>query len=154
MKVRGVQTSDALEGGVRYCFCSFHGVGTPEPREVAMSNAVEIREIHDDSEAQFLMPGGGSGLHLVMCCTEHSEIREKVKELAPSVDIPEGWDFVWLNPNEATETARWFGLSDASGMAVIKGGQLLAVECECSLDGFERLIELAKRQTSLVDAES
>ena len=113
-----------------------------------MSETIEFREVRNDEEASFLMPGRSSEIHLVMCCDAGAPAVKKAARLAPQVDLPSDWDLVVLDPEQASETARWFGIAEASGMAVIHDGVLLAIEFECSLDAFERLIDVAERQAS------
>ena len=112
-----------------------------------MSEQIEFREIESDADASFLMPGNDGGLHIVLFCEAGAPAVRKARELAPELEIPDEWDFVLLDPSRANETARRFGVDETSGMAVVGEGSLLAIEHECSLEAFRRLIEVAEKQS-------
>ncbi|MFW5967761.1 MAG: hypothetical protein ACOCV2_09600 [Persicimonas sp.] len=111
-----------------------------------MADGTEFRAIKSDEEAGFLMPGRSEGLHLVLFCEPDSPTVDKAREYLGRVEVPDDWRFVHLIPSEAPETTEWFGLSDTMGMAVIADGAMLAVEYECSLGAFKRLMSTARKQ--------
>ena len=115
------------------------------------AQSVEFREVRSDEEASFLMPGEDESLHLVLFCQKGSPVVEKARELTPRVDIPADWDLVLLDTDGASETARWYGVGETSGMAVIEDGSLLDIEYECSIDALKRLIDVARRQSESLD---
>jgi hypothetical protein len=124
-----------------------------------MSGSVQFHEVTSDDEASFLMPtdgtdddGGKDSLHVVLFCEPGSPTVEKACQYAPQVDIPTDWHLVLLDTEHATDTARYFGLDDVTGMAVIEDGAILDIEYECSIEAFRRLIEIAKRQSEALDA--
>ncbi len=111
-----------------------------------MSDPIEFREVTSDEEATFLMPGNTQRLHLVLFCEPGSPTVQKARDLICEIDVPEQWMFVHLDPNRAPRTTRRFGLSDQVGMAAIYDGSMLAVEYECSLEAFRRLLGTARHQ--------
>lgn len=125
-----------------------HSIRTEVP---TMSGTVQFREVASDEEASFLMPGESDALHVVLFCEPGSPTVEKACSLAPEVEIPEDWNLVLLDTEEAEETARHFGVDDVTGMAVIEDGSILDIEYECSLEAFRRLIEVAARQSEALD---
>jgi hypothetical protein len=118
-----------------------------------MSSAIEFRHPTSDDEASFLRPDPGTedGLYLVLFCDEKAPTVEKARELAPRADIPSDWEFVLLDPTDAPETARRFGVADTQGMAAIRDGSLLSIEYECSLNALKRLVETARRQSEALE---
>ena len=116
-----------------------------------MEQAIEFREITSDDEASFLMPGNDGFLHIVLFCESGAPVVDRAREIVPEVEIPEAWDFAVIDTAEAPETVRWFGVDEASGMAVIRDGSLLDIEYECSIDAFGRLIATAKKQAKALE---
>jgi hypothetical protein len=111
-----------------------------------MPQSPTFREVTSDEDASFLLPGNDDHLHIVLFCDAGAPAVQKARQLAPKVDIPAEWDLVLFDPDDAPETAKWFGVDERSGMAVIGHGSLLDIEYECSLSSFKRLIDVAKRQ--------
>ncbi len=107
---------------------------------------LEFRRVDSDEDASFLMPGPQKQMTLVVFCGADAPVVGKARELSSQVDIPEQWSFAVVDPKAATETVRWFGVNDVPAMGAVYDGALLAVEYECSLEAFERLIQLAKQQ--------
>ena len=116
-----------------------------------MSDDISFREVTSDEEATFLMPEGDDDLHVVLFCDPGSPTIEKACELAPDVDIPADWDLVWLDTEQAEQTAGHFGVREVEGMAVVEDGAILDIEYECSLEAFQRLIEVAQHQSLALD---
>lgn len=119
-----------------------------------MSGNVTFSEVTSDSEASFLMPeeDDDGGLHVVLFCEPGSPTVEKACKFAPQVAIPTDWQLVLLDTDRAPETARYFGVEDVTGMAVIEEGSILDIEYECSIEAFRRLIETAKRQSRALES--
>jgi len=117
-----------------------------------MSQPIDFREITSDEEASFLKPGANDALHIVLFCHADSPVVEKARRMVPEVDIPADWDFTILDTDRADEIAGWYGLTDASGMAVISDGSLLTIEYECSVDALRRLIDVAQKQSEALSA--
>jgi hypothetical protein len=115
-----------------------------------MTDSIEFCEVTADEEAVFLMPGQSQRFHLVLFCEPGSPTVEKAQALVSETEVPEQWRFVHLDPHSAPKTAQWFGLSDQMGMAAIFDGALLAVEYECSLEAFRRLLGTARQQHALL----
>jgi len=111
-----------------------------------MNDPNEFCEINADEDAEFLMPGKSPKLHLVLFCAPGAPTIQKARDLVTQIEVPEDLAFVHLDPSGAPETTRWFGLSDTIGMAAIYDGAMLAVEYECSLDAFRRLLTTARQQ--------
>ena len=117
-----------------------------------MSQPIEFREVTSDEEASFLKPGADDALHIVLFCQADSPVVQKARRLVPEVDIPADWDFTILDTDGVDEIANWYGLTDASGMAVISDGSLLTIEYECSVDALRRLIDVAQKQSDALSA--
>jgi hypothetical protein len=113
-----------------------------------MSDSVEFCEVNTDENAEFLMPGKSTRLYLVLFCAPGAPTIQKAKDLVTQIEVPDDLAFVHLDPSGAPETTRWFGLSEQVGMAAIYDGAMLAVEYECSLDAFGRLLATARQQHS------
>jgi hypothetical protein len=111
-----------------------------------MSDPIEFCEVNTDEQAEFLMPGHSPKLHLVLFCAPGAPTVQKAQELVVQIDVPEELGFVHLDPEGAPETTSWFGLSDQVGMAAIYDGAMLAVEYECSMAAFQRLLVTARQQ--------
>lgn len=107
---------------------------------------LKFRRIANDEDAQFLMPGQGADMTLVIFCGADAPVVDKARALSSEVEIPEAWSFAVVDPEVAADTARWFGVTEMPAMGAVYDGALLAVEYECSTQAFERLIELAQQQ--------
>lgn len=118
---------------------------------MSASGTVQFLEVDSDDEASFLMPGESDALHVVLFCEPGSPTVQKACSLAPDVDLPEDWNLVLLDTDEAEQTARHFGVDDVTGMAVVEDGAILDIEYECSLEAFRRLIDVAERQSEALD---
>jgi hypothetical protein len=117
-----------------------------------MPVATRIETISTDEDASRLMPGGSSQPHLVVFCGDGSRVLEKVERLLEEADFPVDWRLARIDPELAEMTAQWFGVGEGSSMAVIREGAILAIEQECSIDAFARLIEVAKRRDDLIES--
>lgn len=107
---------------------------------------LHFKRIASDEDASFLMPGQQSPMTLVIFCGAGAPVVHKARELSAQLDIPEEWGFALVDPESASETARWFGIKDMPAMGAVCDGALLALEYECSVEAFERLIHLARQQ--------
>lgn len=116
-----------------------------------MSESDQFYEVTSDEEASFLMPEGDEALHVVLFCEPGSPTVQKAREFAPDVDIPTDWKLVVLDTERAERTARYFGVDEIQGMAVVEEGAILDIEYECSVEAFRRLIDVAKRQSEALD---
>lgn len=110
------------------------------------NHTIAFRRVASDDDAAFLMPGHHDAVTLVLFCGAQAPVIERARALADQVELPQGWSLAVVDPNSAADTARWFGVTEVPAMGAVSDGALLAVEYECSLEAFERLIGLAKRQ--------
>ena len=115
------------------------------------TQTMELESLDSDEEAERLMPGGSSNCHVVVFCPGDDELKDQASEMLCAATMPDSWDLVFVDPDHAAETARWFGVQSTPSVAVIRDGALLAVEEECSEEAVERLVRFAKRQDKLVD---
>jgi hypothetical protein len=107
---------------------------------------LQFKRISSDEDASFLMPGQQSPMTLVIFCGADAPVVQKARELSAELDVPEQWGFALVDPEAASETTRWFGIKDMPAMGAVCDGALLALEYECSLEAFERLIHVARQQ--------
>ncbi len=107
---------------------------------------IPMRRITSDEDASFLMPGHGDEVTLVLFCGAGAPVVQRARELSTQVRLPGAWSLAVLDPQVARDTAHWFGVTELPAMGAVCDGALLAVEYECSLEAFERLIAWAKRQ--------
>ena len=106
----------------------------------------KIRQICSDEDASFLMPGQGGQPTVVLFCGAQAPVVDKARGISTRAGLPDQWSLAVVDPDEAVETARWFGVSDQPAMGVVFDGALLAVEYECSTEAFERLLHVARQQ--------
>lgn len=108
--------------------------------------------IAGDEVADRLLPGADARFRVVLFVRGGAADGDEARRRFGALPWPADWERLVIDLDRAPRVGAWFGIAESPAVAVVRRGQLLALEDDCTGEACDRLVRWAHAQRARQEA--